>query len=85
VSDKQWNNRKACFWLLAAACGFQWVMAYIVWGSCVYAITSGAVPLGSCKDVIPNVFELLVGPMAVIMAFMKGSDDGNPPPPTPKE
>jgi len=78
MSEQQWNNRKHCFWLLAIACGFQWFMAYAIWGSCAYGILSGVIPMGSCKEVIPNVFELLVGPMAVIMAFLNGSNTAPP-------
>ncbi len=64
-----WDVVRACFYLLAGIIWAQILMSFAIWGSCVYGIIAGIAPMGSCKDIVPNVMELMVGGMAVVMAF----------------
>jgi len=64
-----WDVVRACFYLLAGIIWAQILMAYFIWGACSYAVIVEKYPVGSCKDTIPNAMELLVGGLAVVMAF----------------
>jgi hypothetical protein len=73
VSEDQkqaaWDVVRACFYLLAGIIWAQILMGFAIWGSCVYGILVQIVPVGGCKDQAPNVMELMVGGLAVVMAF----------------
>jgi hypothetical protein len=75
--EKAWDIIRACFWLLAVIICSQIVFSFAFFGACVYGVLSGAAPVGSCRDYVPNMGELLVGGMAIVMAFSgKGSKNG---------
>jgi len=66
-----WNVTRACFWLLASIIWAQIILGYGIFGSCVIGIFDGKIPVGSCKELVPNVMELLVGGLAVVIAFAR--------------
>ena len=73
MSDDQkaiaWDVVRACFWLLASIIWAQIIFAFAFFGACAYGVLTGTTPVGSCKDVIPNFSDLLIGGLAAIMAF----------------
>jgi hypothetical protein len=64
-----WDVVRACFYLLAGMIWAQILMSFAVWASCAYGVLTGIAPPGVCKDLVPNVMELMVGGMAVVLAF----------------
>jgi hypothetical protein len=73
MSDEQkkvvWDVTRACFWLLASIIWAQIVIGFFLTVTCWWAIYTGAFPVGTCKDLQPSIMELLVGGMAVVIAF----------------
>jgi hypothetical protein len=67
--EKVWDVVRACFYLLAGIIWAQIILGFSIWAACSYSIFVGVIPMGSCKDVTPNVMELMVGGLAVVMAF----------------
>lgn len=64
-----WDVVRACFYLLAGIIWAQIIMGYLMWFTCTYGILFAKYPLGSCRDLVPNMMELMVGGLAVVMAF----------------
>ena len=68
MSDEQkklaWDLTRACFYLLAGIVWAQIILAYGVWAACEF----DGVP-GSCRDLAPNIMDLLTGGLAVVLAF----------------
>jgi hypothetical protein len=67
--DIVWNVTRACFWLLSSIIWAQIVMSFTLTLFCFYGIATSLIPAGGCKDFAPNIMELLVGGMAVVIAF----------------
>lgn len=75
--EATWNVLRACFWLLASIIWAQIIFGFCVWAVCAYGVLSGHVPVGTCKEYAPNIMELLVGGMAIVMAFAgRGNSNG---------
>jgi len=64
-----WDAARACFWLLASLIWAQIVYAFMLTGFCAYGVLVGTTPPGLCKEFAPNIMELLVGGLAVVLAF----------------
>jgi hypothetical protein len=64
-----WDVVRACFYLLAGIIWAQIIMGFAIWASCVYGIVTQVIPVGGCRDQTPNVMELMVGGMAIVLAF----------------
>lgn len=64
-----WDVVRACFYLLAGIIWAQIIMSFAIYASCTYGILVEKYPVGSCKDLAPNIMELMVGGMAVVLAF----------------
>jgi hypothetical protein len=60
---------KASFWLIASIIWAQILVGASGFVVCSYGILSKNLPIGVCKDVAPNIMELLVGGLAVALAF----------------
>lgn len=69
MSNRQFDIVKASFWLIASIIWAQIIFGYSSFAVCSYGILIGGFPLGSCKELIPSIFELLTGGMAVALAF----------------
>jgi hypothetical protein len=73
VSEEQkqiaWNVTRACFWLLAFIIVSDIIMAYVAYFGCFYAILTKIAPPNSCDDNVPDLKELLVGGLAIVLAF----------------
>jgi hypothetical protein len=75
--EAAWDIVRACFWLLASIIWAQILFAFAFFGACAFGVLSGTTPIGGCKDTIPNFSDLLIGGLAIIMAFSgKGSKNG---------
>lgn len=60
---------RASFWLLASIIWAQILVGIAAFSFCGYSIIIGAIPVGTCKEVAPDIMELLVGGLAVVVAF----------------
>jgi hypothetical protein len=73
VSEDQkeagWNILRACFWLLSSIIWAQIIFSFSVFAVCAAGVWTGHIPIGSCKEYAPDMMELLVGGMAVVIAF----------------
>jgi len=60
---------KWSFILIASIIWAQILGGYTMFLLCMYGVLSGVAPVGSCKELTPNIMELLVGGLSVAMAF----------------
>lgn len=66
------------FWLIASIIWSQILYSFFLTGFCVYGMLNGNVPVGSCSQFTPSLFELLTGGLATAMAFInKRPGDNN--------
>ena len=60
---------RASFWLIASIIWAQILVGVSTFSVCAYGVLAKDFPVGTCKDVAPNIMELLVGGLAVALAF----------------
>lgn len=73
MSDEQkevaWDVVRACFYLLALIIIGNMLFGFWVFGVCAWGAMNGSLPVGSCKEYAPNIQEIMVGGLAVVIAF----------------
>ena len=70
-APKEWNPLRACFILLATIILAQILLGFSMTMFCAYNIVIHDLPIGTCRELAPNVMELMVGGLAIVIAFSK--------------